>query len=601
VLELPHHDGSALLVDEREPALGDTVRVTVRVPHAYPVRAVHVRAVRDGEPAWTEAALTGGDAHDGEWRADLHVANPVTPYRFLLDLGPRRYAWLNGTGVHEREVSDAFDFRLTAHGASPGWIADAVIYQVFCDRFARSERAPRDVPAWAVPADWSDPVVERGPHTPLQFFGGDLWGVAKRLDHVKDLGADVVYLTPFFPAASNHRYNASSFDRVDPLLGGEEALAHLVAEAHRMGLRVIGDLTLNHSGDTHEWFQRACEDPDADEAGYYAFRRHPDDYECWLGEPSLPKFDFSSPRLRQRLVEGPDSVVGRWLRGPGGLDGWRIDVANMMARLGAFDRNHDVARIVRATARAANPEAYLLGEHFHDASVDLAAGGWDGVMNYAGFLRPVWSWLNAGGAGHPFLGMPVDVPSVGGAAAVATMREALAVAPWQAVARSATLLGSHDTPRVRTVLGSDERVAAAIGLLATYPGVPLVFAGDEFALEGIDGEDARKPMPWGDRRSERHPTRAVYRELLGLRRRNPALRRGGLRWAHASDDAMAFLREDADQRLLVLVTRAAASVPLPSTIVRDGVEVLYGQADARLEGKALWLAASGPGCAVWRL
>lgn len=600
MLDQPHHDGSPLHV-VGVVAPGGTVTVVARVPRSFPVRAVHVRSVRDAEPTWSQARPVDEDAHDVWWQAEVCAANPVTSYRFLLDTGPRSYAWLNGTGVHAREVTDAFDFRLTTYGPAPAWVADSVMYQVFCDRFARSGRVTAAPPSWTVPAAWSDPVVERGPHTPFQFFGGDLWGVAERLDHVARLGADLVYLTPFFPARSNHRYNASSFDRVDPLLGDDRALAHLTEQAHRRGMRVIGDLTLNHSGDTHDWFRRAQEDPASEEAGYYFFHEHPDTYECWLGERSLPKFDFSSPALLARLVDGPDSIVGRWLCPPFSLDGWRIDVANMMGRLGADDRAHAVARIVRRTVREAKPDAYLLGEHFHDASADLAAGGWDGVMNYAGFLRPVWSWL-AGSEPQPFLGMPVDVPSIGGGAAVAAMREVLASAPWSSVVAGATLLGSHDTPRARTIMGSDERMEVAVGLLATYPGVPMIFAGDELGLEGIDGEDARVPMPWDDPVRMAHPLGDVYRRLIALRRAHPALRRGGLRWAHASDDAIAYLREDVDERLLVMAVRSGrASVALPATIVRSGPHVLYGPGTAKADEGALKLEAPGPSVTVWEL
>ncbi len=136
------------------------------------------------------------------------------------------------------------------------------MYQVFPDRFARSAAADdREAPGWAEPAAWDDPVAHVGPSTSRQFYGGDLAGVAEHLDHLVDLGVNLLYLTPVFPARSNHRYDALSFDHVDPLLGGDEALAALVEAAHARGIRVIGDLTTNHSGDAHEWFQAALGNP----------------------------------------------------------------------------------------------------------------------------------------------------------------------------------------------------------------------------------------------------------------------------------------------------------------------------------------------------
>jgi alpha-glucosidase len=555
--------------------------------------------VLDGEPYWTEATRTHDDAHDAWWSAQLLVGNPVTNYRFLLDRADDGYAWLNGVGVHAREVSDAFDFRVSIHPRAPEWARDAIIYQVFPDRFARSGTVELPLPGWAVPADWDDPVVDRGPHTPLQFYGGDLPGIEAHLDHLVDLGATVLYLCPFFPAASNHRYNAATFDMVDPLLGGDEALTSLVAAAHDRGLRVLGDLTTNHTGDTHEWFQRAIADPDSVEAGFYLFTEHPDSYEAWLGEPTLPKLDLRDAELRKRFVDGPDSTVARFLQAPFHLDGWRIDVANMTGRSGAVDVNAEVAATVRATMDAVADDAYLLGEHFHDPSLDLRRDGWHGIMNYLGFLRPVWMWLHDPSDPRPFLGMPVDIASIGADAAVATMREASAQVPWAAFTASSTLLGSHDTPRLRTVVGTAERQVLAAGILATYPGVPMLFMGDELGLTGIDGEDARTPMPWGHLEATDQRTTAAYRELFALRHAHEALRRGGLRWVAARTELLAYLRETEDERLLVVAVRSGSEVlEIPSALCHGEPSVLYGDPDLDHDAALVRLGLTGPALTV---
>jgi alpha-glucosidase len=602
LLDLPHHDGSARYLEQRVPAVGDHLRVRVSVPGTYEVRSIHVRSVLDGEPSWTTAVRDEGGAAETWWSADLLVGNPVTNYRFLLDRGPDGYAWLNGTGVHRREVSDAFDFRVTVFPRAPEWVQGAVIYQVFPDRFARSGQVELPTPEWAVPARWDEPVVERGPATPLQFFGGDLTGVEEHLDHLVELGATVLYLCPFFPAASNHRYNASTFDMVDPLLGGDDALVSLVAAAHERGLRVLGDLTTNHTGDTHEWFRRAVADPTSVEAGFYLFRDHPTEYECWLGERTLPKLDLRDPELRTRFVEGPTSTVARYLDAPFHLDGWRIDVANMTGRSGAVDVNAEVAATVRATMQETSPDAYLLGEHFHDPSLDLRRDGWHGVMNYMGFLRPLWQWLCDVGSPVPFLGMPVDVASIGGDDAAAMMREASAQVPWAGFVASSTLLGSHDTPRLRTVVGSRERQLVGATLLATYPGVPMLFMGDELGLTGIDGEDSRTPMPW-DRLDETDTTAlAAYRQLFTLRREEPALQHGGLRWVDARPELLAYLRETDDDRLLVLAVRDGTEhLTIPVTPGSPEPSVLVGAADVSTDVDRVTVQVTGPAAAVVRL
>lgn len=626
LLDQPHHDGSPLYLDPGTPGLGDTVPVRVRVP-SRPGRPgkqadVVLRRLRDGEPHVSRARLDSSDEAGAWFVAELTCENLVNGYRFLV-AHEQEYRWLTASGMHARDVSDAGDFKVSVHRQPPDWVADQVIYQVFPDRFARSE-AVREAPEWAEPAVWDDPVVHKGPHVPRQWYGGDLDGIAAHLDHLVDLGATQLYLTPIFEARSNHRYDAVSFDRVDPLLGGDEAFARLLAAAHRRGLRVLGDLTLNHTGSGHEWFRTAQVDPGADEASYYTFRSHPDEYVGWLGIRSLPKLDHRAASLRRRLYEGPDSIVARWL--DFGLDDWRIDVANMTGRLGDVDLAHDVARAVRATMTAGHPDAWLLAEAGHDAAGqgDLAGDGWHGTMDYSSFTRPVWTWLNGGGVHGPglphgleYLGMPVPIPRLGADAAVATMREVRAGAPWPAWLASTLHLDSHDTPRFRTVTGGGtsgwtDRAGhgrglhlAGLALQMTLPGVPSVFAGDELGLTGVDGEHSRTPFPWHRRDAWDLPTYDAYRAWMHLRRDHVALRRGSLRWVHVGEDSMTFLREHPDERLLVHVARS------PHTPVALSLAAL-GLGDARdahaLVGPGatgtpthLLLPADGPDAAVYTL
>ena len=318
-LDEPHHDGSVTCTAPGAHRLGDTVPVRVRVP-SVPGRAgrdagVVLRSVRDGEPTFRVARVDGSDETGAWFVADLPVDNPVTSYRFLVD-PDRDYRWLTARGVARRDVSDAGDFRISVFDPPPDWVADQVVYQVFPDRFARSGR-DHAVPEWAVPAAWDDPVVHQGRDAAHQWFGGDLDGVVEHLDHLTGLGATVLYLTPIFEGRSNHRYDAVTFDRIDPVLGGDEAFGRLLAAAHARGLRALGDLTLNHTGVAHEWFRAAVADAAAPESAYYRFGRHPDEYASWLGVPSLPKQDHRSEAMRTALYEGPGSAVARWLDNKG--------------------------------------------------------------------------------------------------------------------------------------------------------------------------------------------------------------------------------------------------------------------------------------------
>jgi alpha-glucosidase len=269
-----------------------------------------------------------------------------------------------------------------------------------------------------------------------------------------------------------------------------------------------------------------------------------------------------------------------------------VDVANMTGRLGTDDYAHEVAALVRAAALATRPDALVVAEHAHDATADLDVGGWHGTMNYAGFMRPLWTWLRSPEPSLPhFMGLPVPIPRWSGRLAVRTMREFASRNSWRTQTHSWNLLDSHDTARFRTVSGDPALVELGAGLLATMPGTPMLFAGDELGLPGVNGEDSRRPMPWHRPSTWDTLTLARYRQLIGLRRQHEALRTGGLRWAHVDDDSLAYWRESGTQRLLVFARRAAGPpVAAPGVAGTN----LYG--GAPLAGE---LPGDGPTFQVW--
>ncbi|WP_425956682.1 glycoside hydrolase family 13 protein [Xylanimonas sp. McL0601] len=629
LLDQPHHDGSAGYVPAGQHAVGDVVPVQVRVPHAAGVRGAWMRTVRDGEPRVVEARLDHAGEHEDTYVADVVVHNQPTHYRFLLGTpaAPGGYRWLNGAGVHDHDVPDTGDFRLTTAPPAPAWLGAGTVYQVFPDRFARSARADeREVPDWAEPTAWD---TEPAPHAPLtgrQLYGGDLDGIAEHLDHLEDLGVTTLYMTPIFPGRSNHRYDASTFGSVDPLLGGDEALARLTAAAHARGLRVMGDVTTNHTGLGHDWFATAQQDQGSPERGMFLWAgsdgvpaagadidpRHQPAYVSWLGHHTLPKLDWASDEVWRRMVDADDSVIARWLQAPYELDGWRVDVANMTGRYAAADRTHEVARRLRERITGLRPEGALIGEHFHDYTGDLPGDGWHASMNYAGFSRPVWGWLADPAAGYNHLGLPVPYGRGPGRAMVAVMREFASRVPWQVAAAQWNILGSHDTPRVRTLLGSAATVELAAAMLYAYPGTPMLFAGDETGAVGSNGEHARTTMAWdqaatGGARWDLE-TYGVFRSLSRLRRDSGALRDGGLRWAVVDDDAVAFLRETPDERVLVVVARGPwRGATLPSWLLgAQAPELLYGGSlvgtpSLTVGGDGIRLGGDGPAVGVWRL
>ena len=233
-------------------------------------------------------------------------------------------------------------------------------------------------------------------------------------------------------------------------------------------------------------------------------------------------------------------------------------------------------------------------------------------MNYSAFTRPLWAWIAEPGTELDFLGLPTTIPRRPARGMVEAMREFDSRYAWATKVRLWNMLGSHDTARIRTVTGDPAVVEAAATMLFAYPGVPAMFMGDEGGFTGWNGEAGRRTMPWdqiaaggGERWDAR--TFDAYRGLIAARKASRALRDGGMRWAFVADDAVGFLRETADERVLVVVARAAWSgTTLPGHLASGTPELLYGGGIAALaqvtsDDGELHVSGAGPAVGIWRL
>ena len=611
-----HHDGSVRYVvpvtgTTDRPRIGDEVRLRVRAGLETPVDRIHVRTTPDGEQAFTELCEVAPGPACRWWEVTIRLAMPTTGYRFLVS-GPDGHRWLNGTGLHRASQTDRDDFRIVAGFDPPAWITDRVFYQVFPDRFANGDPSNDVVDgAWTYRGHatrrraWGTPPG-RGGGALVEFYGGDLAGLGSRLDHLERLGVNAIYLNPIFATRSNHGYDTIDYERVAPHFGGDAALADLRRAAAERDIRLMLDIAPNHAGAEHPWFLAAQADAAAETASYFIFRERPHDYESWLGHGSLPKLDYRSPDLRAAMYDGPGAILRRWMRPPYSVDGWRIDVANMLGRLGPDQLGAEVARGMRHAIKQENADAYLIGEHSYDATEQLAGDQWDGVMNYAGFRSPVLDWLGGiellGSGGDPFL----RAERSSTADMVETLEAYRAAIPWAVARCQYNLLASHDTARVRTAVGEGPgRERAGLGLLLTYVGVPSILYGDEVGLEGHDGLSTRRTMPWDEADWDLDHL-AFVRALVGHRVRSDALARGGFQVLETGRDSLVYLRDTDDEQVIVVVvrgpgTRAGEPLPVAHGAVADGTtfrELLSG-VQATVVGGHLPLGPTEPGVAIW--
>jgi alpha-glucosidase len=598
-----HHDGSPYYVTL------DSASATLRLRMhgSAPVESVLVRTCPDGEQTATPMRRAQRDELSQWWQVVLPLSMPRTGYRFLLKTAQGNW-WLSAAGLTRHTPTDATDFKIVPAAQRPAWVRDAVFYQIFPDRFADGDPS-NNVRDGAYLYHGKPVVARRWGELPnrlqgaREFFGGDLQGIVQKLDYLEDLGVSALYLTPIFTAPSSHKYDVADYETVDPHFGGDAALAGLRRALDERGMRLMLDVVPNHCGATHRWFAEAQTDPHSPTAEFFIFRRHPDQYEGWLGVRSLPKLNYRSQRLRETMYAGPDAVMRRWLRPPYRLDAWRVDVANMLARHGESQLGHKIGRGIRRAVKEEAPDMYLLGENFYDASPHLQGDELDATMNYRGFMMPLLQWL---APRDPYQESEWSDPQPLAAEAMAAQWRAFAAAvPWQIAAQQFNLLGSHDTPRVLNVLDGDlARVKLAQALLFCYPGAPCVYYGDEIGLAGGRDPDNRRTMPW-DESAWNHELRTHVQRLIRLRREAPALRWGGLQLLRAAGHSLAFLREAPEQRVLVVARRAAddlRALPVWPGSIPDGArfrEHLSG-AEARVAGGALPLESlPAVGAQIW--
>jgi len=427
---------------------------------------------------------------------------------------------------------------------TPEWVKHAVFYQIFPDRFARKS-GHIDSPAMAVTLEpWDVPPTLSG------YKGGDLWGVLEKLDYLQDLGITALYFTPIFQSTSNHRYHTHDYYQVDPLLGGNQAFADLLAAAHDRDIRVVLDGVFNHASRGFFYFNDILENgPNSPWLEWFKIENwplsaydgnRPANYTSWVNNRALPQFKHENPAVREYIMR----VGEYWIRQ--GVDGWRLDVPFEITVPGFWEEFRD--RI-----KAVNPEAYIVGEVWKPATQWLDGKTFDGVMNYV-FTGPTMAFAAGDRVVREYAEGPdyYPYPALDAAGYQAKIEELLDLYPWEIHQTQLNLVSSHDIARALTVMGDDiASFKLATLLQMTFPGAPCVYYGDEVGLQGGLDPDCRRVFPAEDKWNRdllKH-----HQALIALRHQYPALRTGQYQPLLADDWVYGFRRQQGDEGLLVLV------------------------------------------------
>ena len=608
-----YHNSSATYVSNPNPALNDTVTVQLRVGTDTPIRKLFLRTFPDGEQALTPMTLIEGEDSFSMWQAPLPINQPHVHYRFIIEAEDGVWAY-TAAGATASLPLDNTDFQILADYHSPTWLKTAVFYQIFPDRFHNADPSTNPQPdefefnghrpqtyAWGQTPD-ADQLF------PIVFYGGDLPGITEKLDYIQALGINALYLNPIFTAHSNHKYDVADYHNVDAHFGGNEALVQLRHALSQRHMRYMLDIVPNHCGYWHPWFQTAQQDPLSAEADFFTFSQRPDDYATWLGVWTLPKLNYRSATLRQRMFAADDAIFKQWLQPPYSADGWRVDVANMLGRQGDIQIGTEVVVGIRHAVKETNPDAYLLGENFFDATASLQGNEWDGVMNYAGLAIPLLAWLRGLKQGAIGLKDSIVSPAPWPTAALAkTWQNYLASVPWAVALQQFNLLNSHDTPRLRTELGENDalqRLAAIVQF--TFPGVPCLYYGDEIGMVEDPHLHQRGCMIW-DESQWNQDLLTFYKELIRLRQETAVLQTGGFQILAVEPDTIAYQREGENGRFLIIAHRHTTPRPAAFLTVDHGgiangtrfVEQFSGQ-ELTVENGRLKLPPHPQGATMWR-
>lgn len=552
-------------------AAGTEVTFTLRPPRAWACKRVFAHFDHEfGNERFTFPAEWIGFEEDCDvYRFILDTSKMLGPiwYHFSYEMDGRLGGYIGpaqgragGVGARFDENPPNYQLTVFEKNDTPSWYGRGMTYHIFPDRFHRSQ-IPDPVGMVGVRRvhkNWSDcpdyAPDSNGEVKNSDFFGGDFEGVISKLPYLHGLGVKTIYFSPIFEAASNHRYDTANYLSVDPMLGTEEDFSRLCREAKTLGIRVILDGVFNHTGFDSVYFNGrgtypdygAYQSTDSEYYTWYDFQSWPDQYSSWWGIYTLPQVNENLPEYRNFIIRSDAAVVRKWLRL--GAAGWRLDVADELPDSFIEELNEAV--------REECKDGVVIGEVWEDASNKVSYGArrryllgreLDGVMNYP-FRDAVIAFV-LGGSSAEFTER------------METLRENY---PRGCFYSMMNALGTHDTPRILTVLGATQeewdmpkalksqsrlsperyelavsRLCVAAGILFAFPGSPTVYYGDEAGLEGFEDPFNRRGYPWDDEN-----TRLLewYGRLSRCRNESEALQSGEIHYVAAQDQILCFRR-----------------------------------------------------------
>ncbi len=475
--------------------------------------------------------------------------------------------------------NDKEDFQLTVYKADysvPEWVYGGVIYQIFPDRFCRGEKE-KVVPSHKVlHENWSDMPVylpnEQGEIINNDFFGGDIKGIINKLDYIKTLGVNIIYLNPIFKAFSNHRYDTGDYMQIDEMLGSMEDFKDLIHKAKEKGIQIVLDGVFNHTGDDSLYFNRynryssvgAYQDKNSKYYAWYNFTDYPNQYDSWWGIKTLPAINETNEDYI-KYITGKDGVIEFYTKL--GVGGWRLDVVDELPV--------EFVKKIRDAVKRNNQNAILIGEVWEDATNKISYGKrreyfqgreLDSVMNY------------------PLKNAILDFVKYGNVNLLShTIKEQIDHYPDKALHALMNILSTHDTIRLLSNLSGENidgksktqlanlqikqedfekvkfKLKVATLLQFTLIGIPSIYYGDEVGMQGYTDPLNRQTFPWGN---EDKNICDWYVFLSKLRQCYSAFSFGNFEEIYKDNGVFIFKRFDENSEVLIAINISNKPVSL---------------------------------------
>ncbi len=471
-------------------------------------------------------------------------------YNFLLEDAGIFYGnqpdGLGGEGQSYPKKPLSYQVTIYQPFTVPEWYKESIVYHIFPDRFFRNENAnPLECKRSnrLIHCRWDDKPHyfrnEEGEIIYWDFFGGNLEGVMDKLDYLKELGISTIYFNPIFEARSNHRYDTGDYHKIDPMLGSNEFFKSMIKTLKGEGINVILDGVFSHTGADSIYFNKyeyydsvgAYNSHDSKYYDWYIFGKYPEKYESWWGVKDLPNVDELDPTYRDFIYNDKDSVVRSWLET--GIAGWRLDVVDELPQ--------QFLKELREAVKETNQEAVIVGEVWEDASNKvsygrsreyLLGGELDVATNYPlreALINFIKGSTNSRQLHRKIMSLYENYPKDSFFAAF-------------------NVLGSHDVERILTTIGKNHLLSAVFFQMA-FPGVPVIYYGDEAGLEGAKDPDNRRTYPWGNEDQEILKT---HKKAIKMRKENDVFVNGDFTSGYCGKHVYYFTRKNKNTYVLCL-------------------------------------------------